>query len=238
MLASLHALVKRFLALATEEGKQSGLRVLSMLGLALLAAVLAITGWLWLLASIALALVHNNVVGWGGALGIVALINFACAGGLALMMMRRNATRLFAATRRQLAARRDRENEVEVEVDGGAPRIGPHEREVEEGRMAAYAEYEVIRNGLRRRLGSPLVVGGVLLAGIAAGYLARRRRHSREPLEAARPDTWTRVLGTLPALTSLWIALHAASRRPVTAAPPTTPPTEGEKATAGPRHGP
>lgn len=236
MLASLHALVKRFLALATEEGKQGGLRVLSMLGLALLAAVLAITGWLWLLASIVLALVQNNVVGWGGALGIVALINFAGAGGLALMM-RRNATRLFAATRRQLAALRNRENEVEVEVDGGAPRIGPHERNVEEGRMAAYAEYEAIRTGLRRRLGSPLVVGGVLLAGIAAGYLARRRRHSREPLEGARPDTWTRVLGTLPALTSLWIALHAASRRPVTAAPP-APPTEGEKATAGPRHGP
>jgi hypothetical protein len=50
LLASLHVWALRFLTLATEEGKQAGQRLLSMLGLALLAAGLAITGWLGLLS--------------------------------------------------------------------------------------------------------------------------------------------------------------------------------------------
>lgn len=65
LLASLHALVKRSLTLVTEEGRQAGLRLLSTLGLALLAAGLAITGGLGLLAGIFLALVLNDIVSGG-----------------------------------------------------------------------------------------------------------------------------------------------------------------------------
>ena len=53
-----------------------------MLGLALAAAVLAITGWLAMLACVVLALVQNDIVGWGWALAIAALLSFAGAGGL------------------------------------------------------------------------------------------------------------------------------------------------------------
>lgn len=74
-----------------------------MLGLAVAAAVLAITGWLALLACIVLALVQNDIVGWGWALSIAALLSFAGAGGLVFMMIRRSTYLLFPAMRRQLA---------------------------------------------------------------------------------------------------------------------------------------
>jgi uncharacterized membrane protein YqjE len=199
LLASLQALAKSFLTLATVEGKQAGLRLLSMLGLALLAAGLAVTGWLGLLAGIVLALVQNNIVSWGVALGVVALLSFAGAGGLALMMMRRSAKPLFAATRRQLGPR----GNPEIHVNDGSPPLVPYEQEVEEGRMAAYAEYQVGRRRLRRRLGSPLIIGGVMLAGIAAGYLVGGRRQPKDQFDRGGPSAWTRVLGLVQVLTPL-----------------------------------
>ena len=102
LIASVRALGERFLTLVTLEGKQAGLSLAWMLGLALAAAVLAITGWLALLACIVLALVQNNIVGWGWALSISALLSFAGTGGLVFMMIQRSRNLLFPATRRQL----------------------------------------------------------------------------------------------------------------------------------------
>lgn len=102
LIASVRALGERFLALATLEGRQAGLSLAWMLGLALAAAVLAITGWLAMLACLMLALVQNDIVGWGGALLLAALLSFACAGGSALMVIRQSRHLLFPATRRQL----------------------------------------------------------------------------------------------------------------------------------------
>ena len=70
LIASVRALGKRFFTLVTLEGKQAGLSLAWALGLALAAAVLAITGWLALLACIVLALVQNDIVSWGWALSI------------------------------------------------------------------------------------------------------------------------------------------------------------------------
>ncbi len=102
LIASVCTLGERFFTLVMLEGKLAGLSLAWMLGLALAAAVLAITGWLALLACIVLAFVQNNIVGWGWALLIAALLNFAGAGGLVFMMIRRSRNLLFPATRRQL----------------------------------------------------------------------------------------------------------------------------------------
>ena len=113
LIASVRALGERFLTLITLEGKQAGLSLAWMLGLALAAAVLAITGWLAMLACVVLALVQNDIVGWGWALSIAALLSFAGAAGLVLMVIRRSRYLLFPATRRQLRRIRGGGNEHE-----------------------------------------------------------------------------------------------------------------------------
>lgn len=107
LIASVRTLGECFLTLATLEGKRAGLSLAWMLGLALAAAVLVITGWLAMLACVVLALVRNDIVGWGWALAITALLSFAGAGGLALMVIQRSRHLLFPATRRQLSRIRD-----------------------------------------------------------------------------------------------------------------------------------
>jgi hypothetical protein len=102
LIASVRALGERFFALVTLEGRQAGLSLAWMLGLALAAAVLAITAWLALLACIVLALVQNDIVGWGWALSIAALLSFAGAGGFVFMVIQKSENLLFPATRRQL----------------------------------------------------------------------------------------------------------------------------------------
>jgi len=102
LIASLRELGEGFLALATLESRQVVLRLAWMLGLALAATVLAVTGWLAMLVCVLLALVQNHIVGWGWALAIAALLNFALAGGLVLMAIQRGRHPLFAATQRQL----------------------------------------------------------------------------------------------------------------------------------------
>jgi Putative Actinobacterial Holin-X, holin superfamily III len=102
LIASVRALGERFLTLVTLEGKRAGLSLAWMLGLALAAAVLAITGWLAVLACVVLALVQNDIVGWGWALSIAALLSFAGAGGLVFMVIQRSRYLLFPVTRRQL----------------------------------------------------------------------------------------------------------------------------------------
>ncbi len=110
LIASVRTLGERLLALAALEGRQAGLSLLCMLGLALVAAGLALTGWLALLACVVLALVRNDIVGWGWALSIAALLSFAGAGGFALLTIRRSRDLLFTATRRQLRRIRGEED--------------------------------------------------------------------------------------------------------------------------------
>lgn len=102
LIASVRALGECLFTLAALEGKQAGLSLAWMLGLALAAAGLAITAWLALLAAVVLALVENDIVGWGWALSIAALVSVAGAGGLMAMVIRRSRDLLFPATRRQL----------------------------------------------------------------------------------------------------------------------------------------
>ena len=89
LLTSVRALGERLLTLVTLECKQAGLSLAWMLGLAMFACGM-------------LALVQNDIVGWGWALAIAALLSFAGAGGLVFMVIQRSRYLLFPATRRQL----------------------------------------------------------------------------------------------------------------------------------------
>jgi len=113
LIASVRELGERFLTLMTLEGRQAGLNLAWMLALALAAAMLAITGWLALIACVVLALVQNDIVGWGWALSIAALLSFAGAGGLLFMAIQRSRYLLFPATRRQLRRIRGGEDQHE-----------------------------------------------------------------------------------------------------------------------------
>ena len=113
LIASVRELGERFLTLMTLEGRQAGLNLAWMLALALAAAMLAITGWLALIACVVLALVQNDIVGWGWALSIAALLSFAGAGGLVFMVIQRSRYLLFLGTRRQLRRIRGVEDQHE-----------------------------------------------------------------------------------------------------------------------------
>lgn len=113
LIAALRALGERFLTLVTLECQQAGQSLASMLGLALVAAMLAITGWLAMLACVALALVQNQIVGWEWTLSIAALLSFAGAGGLLLMVIQQSRYLLFSATLGQLRRISDGENQHE-----------------------------------------------------------------------------------------------------------------------------
>jgi len=111
--ASVRVLGERLLALAALEGRRAGVSLAMMVGLAVAAAVLVITGWIAVIAAVVLALVRGGVVGWGWALAIAALLSFAGAGGLVVVMIRRSGELTFPATRRQLSELRSEEGEDE-----------------------------------------------------------------------------------------------------------------------------
>lgn len=113
LIASVRELGERFLTLVTLEGRQAGLSLALMLALALAAAMLAITGWLAMIACVVLALVQNDIVSWGWALSIAALLSFAGAGGLVMMVIQRSRYLLFLGTRRQLRQIRGGEDQHE-----------------------------------------------------------------------------------------------------------------------------
>jgi hypothetical protein len=113
LIVSVRELGERFLSLVTLEGRQAGLSLAWMLALALAAAMLAVTGWLAMIACVVLALVQNDIVSWGWALSIAALFSFAGAGGLVYMAIQRSRYLLFPATRRQLRRIRGGEDQHE-----------------------------------------------------------------------------------------------------------------------------
>ncbi len=87
------------------------------------------------------------------------------------------------------------------------------EQRVAEARTAALAEYEAARANLRRRMGSPILIGGVLLGVIALGYFTLGR--GKRPACADSPGAASRVVKTMQVLLPLWIALgSAAARKP------------------------
>ncbi len=103
LIASLRKFGDQLLTLVTLEGKRAGTSLAFMLGFAVAAAALVVTGWLALIACIVVALVANDIVGWPWALLLAALFSFAGAAGLVVLLIQRSNDLLFTATRRQLA---------------------------------------------------------------------------------------------------------------------------------------
>ena len=86
------------------------------------------------------------------------------------------------------------------------------EQQVAEARTAALAEYQAARAKLRRRLGSPVFIGGVLLGAIALGYLALGRGKPKRPVYAERPGAWSQAAKTVQVLLPLLMALGSATK--------------------------
>ena len=91
-----------FLDLVVLEGKKAGIGLALMLGFGVGATVLLTVGWIALLGCVVAALAENDILGWIWSLLLVALLNFAGAGGLVFLAIKRSQDLLFSATRRQL----------------------------------------------------------------------------------------------------------------------------------------
>lgn len=94
--------LENLLHLAALEGKKAGIGLAVMVGFGVGAFVLLIAGWLALLGCAVAALVESDILSWAWSLLIVALLNFAGAGGLVFLAIKRSKDLLFSATRRQL----------------------------------------------------------------------------------------------------------------------------------------
>ena len=107
--AAIHSLIDSvrewlgsFLDLVVLEGKKAGIGLALMLGFGVGAIVLLIVGWLALVGCVVAALVEHGILGLTWSLLLVALLNFAGAGGLVFLAIKRSQDILFSATRRQL----------------------------------------------------------------------------------------------------------------------------------------
>lgn len=86
------------------------------------------------------------------------------------------------------------------------------EQQVAEARTAALAQYQAARAQLRRRIGSPVFIAGVLLGAIALGYLALGRGKPKRLVDPGSPGAWARAVKTVQVLLPLLMALNSATK--------------------------
>ena len=86
------------------------------------------------------------------------------------------------------------------------------EQQVAEARTAVLAECQAARTKLRRRVGSPVFIGGVLLGAIALSYLALRRGEPKRLIYRGSPGAWSRVVKTVQVLLPVLMALNSATK--------------------------
>jgi hypothetical protein len=86
------------------------------------------------------------------------------------------------------------------------------ERQVAEAQATALAELQAARANLRRRVGSPVFIGGALLGGMALGYLALGRGKAKAPVYPGSPGPWSQAVKTVQVLLPLLLALNSATR--------------------------
>ena len=106
---TVHALIESvrcwllsLLDLIVLEGRVVGTGLALKLGLVVGATLLLVTAWLALVGCVVVALVENTVLGLTWSLLLVALLNFAGAGGLVFLAGQGSQHGLYSATRRQL----------------------------------------------------------------------------------------------------------------------------------------
>jgi hypothetical protein len=86
------------------------------------------------------------------------------------------------------------------------------EQQVAEAWTAALDEYQAARAKLRRRMSSPVFIGGVVLGAIALGYLALGRGKPKRPVDPGSPGAWPRAVKTVQVLLPLLMALNSAAQ--------------------------
>jgi GAF domain-containing protein len=86
------------------------------------------------------------------------------------------------------------------------------EQQVAEARTAVRAEFQAARAKLRRRMGSPVFIGGVLLGAIALGYLAPGRGKPKRLVYSGSPGAWSRAVKAVQVLLPLLMALNSATK--------------------------
>jgi hypothetical protein len=86
------------------------------------------------------------------------------------------------------------------------------EQQVDEARTAALAEYQAAQTKLRRRMGSPIFIVGILLGAVALGYLALGRGKPKRPVYPGSPGVWSRVGKTVQVLLPILMALNSATK--------------------------
>jgi len=235
-----------FLDLVVLEGKRAGIGLALMFGFGAGATLLSITGWLALLGCLAAVLVENDILGWAGSLLLVALLNFAGAGGLVFLAIKRKRDLLFAATRQQLG--------MTSAPTPGHVNDTPAELELAQARVAASAssiaaQGQALKSKLRRQVTSPPVIGGLVTAAAAAAYFGLRRS-TKPPDPSPQPKAHGNLVSVLKTAQMLLPflgavgAANAALKRNQGAAAPVLPQSPSavqkpvaEAPTAAPLHG-
>jgi hypothetical protein len=87
------------------------------------------------------------------------------------------------------------------------------EQQVAEARAAAFAEFQAARAQLRRRMGSPVFIGGVLLGAVLLG-LALGRGKPKRLADTGSPGAWSQAVSTVRVLLPFLVALNSAAARP------------------------
>jgi len=80
------------------------------------------------------------------------------------------------------------------------------EQQVVDARADLLAEYQAGQVKVRHRIGSPLLIGGVLLGAIGVSYFALKRREPKSSVP------WAQGLQAVKLLLPLWMAVTVASR--------------------------
>jgi hypothetical protein len=102
--ASARRVISDFLELLSLETRRAGLTLVWMVACGAVAAILAVTAWLGVMAALALWAVSLGI-SWEIAVAAISLANLLAAVIIALACMRMSRDLLFSATRRQLEAK-------------------------------------------------------------------------------------------------------------------------------------
>jgi hypothetical protein len=194
-------LIAHFVSLLALESKVIALDLAWVSGLVISAAGLAISGWLVMLACVALILVQNGIIGWVSVLALASLSSFAGVAILIAVIVRWRHHPVFPATRRQLIGLGEGTDSV-IKASGT---LELAEQQVVEARTAVIGEYHLAQARLQHRVESPILLGGVFLGAIGVGYLSTKHGKSRGHL-------WRGVLTASQVLLPLWLAIKAAPK--------------------------
>lgn len=201
---SVRGWLENSLHLVVLEGKKAGIGLALMLGFGVGGAILLITSWFALIASLVAALVENEILGWAWSLLIAALLSFAGAGGLVFLAINRSKELLFSASRRQLGLNL-RPHRATTNSSSG---LESAETRVAASKAGIDAQIHALNIKIRRLVKSPYVIAGLVIGAAATTYFAvTRSAKLRAP--SSRPTARGSLAGILKTAQMLLLLLGA-----------------------------